>query len=78
MKKKYMRPEILYVVETGTFLLSGLSGNGVTGNTPDGQIGYGGVDEGGIVDPDAKPCIIFDPWEEQKPNLIYDVWNDEE
>ena len=79
MKKEYIEPLLRNLVIDDEPLLA-LSGNSaISGNVDDDpQIGYGGVDTGGTKDPEAKPCVIYDPWEERKPILIYDVWNDDE
>lgn len=77
MKRVYFEPQIKLILDINTELLVGSSG-GVTGSIDgDVQIDYGGVDEQGTIDPEAKPCTIYDAWEEKKPNLIYDVWKDE-
>ena len=78
MKKEYIEPQVTDIKDVDTELLAGSLTGSVTGSSEDGNVGldYGGVDTGGNKDPEAKPCIIFDPWEEWKPNLIYDIWND--
>ena len=55
MKKiAYQAPVIKTL--TMEYLMQVASGNGVTG-TGDAEIGSGGIDEGGTMDPDAK---VFD------------------
>lgn len=77
MKREYIEPQIRIVLDVEAKLLAGSLGGSVTGSGGDVEIDYGGVDDGGLVDPEAKPCVIYDVWEERKPNLIYDIWNDD-
>lgn len=77
MKREYFEPQIKIFMDMEAELLAGSLGGSVTGGG-DVEIDYGGVDTGGNKDPEAKPCTIYDAWEEKKPNLIYDVWKDEQ
>ncbi len=60
MRKKYLEPRIKMLHGTSCNLLSD---SGVTG---DGNVnvGYGGVDEGGTKDPDAKLFDHHSVWDE--------------
>ena len=76
---KYLEPQTKLIMEMKAELLAGSLGGSVTGTVgSEVEIGYGGVDKEGTGDPEAKPCTIYDAWEEKKPNLIYDIWNDDE
>lgn len=55
MKKEYLKPGIKVLGAIAEDLLSG----SVTGD-PNGGIGYGGVDENGEKDPDAKEIDLPD------------------
>ena len=61
MKKKYVKAQIKMSLGTETELLQT---SGVTGDTPDGTIGYGGVDEEGTKDPESKPFTLQSVWDE--------------
>lgn len=63
MKKEYIEPLVKVISEYDANLMQDAS-PGVTGNTSegDGTIDYGGVDEGGTMDPDAKQH--FSVWDE--------------
>ena len=77
MKRVYFEPQIKLILDINTELLVGSSG-GVTGSIDgDVQIEYGGVDEEGTIDPEAKKNS-YSVWEERNSNLIYDIWNDGE
>ena len=77
MKRVYFEPQIKLILDINTELLVGSSG-GVTGSIDgDVQIDYGGVDEEGTIDPEAKKNS-YDVWEERKSKVIYDIWNDDE
>ena len=78
MKREYLEPQIKLILDMEAELLAGSLGGSVTGSGGDVEIDYGGVDTGGNKDPEAKPCVIYDPWEERKPILIYDIWTDDE
>lgn len=61
MKREYLEPRIILIFDTETELLAG--GSGVTGGIDDDvQINYGGVDEDGSKDPEAKQH--FSLWED--------------
>ena len=80
MKKEYLEPQIKIILDTASVLLSG--SGGVTGNL-DGndEIGYGGVDEEGTIDPEAKPGIIYSVWKDdaskKKPNTFRSIWDED-
>ena len=77
MKRVYFEPQIKLILDINTELLVGSSG-GVTGSIDgDVQIDYGGVDEEGTIDPEAKKNS-YSVWEERNSNVIYDIWNDDE
>ena len=77
MKRVYFEPQIKLFLDINSELLVGSSG-GVTGSIDgDVQIDYGGVDEEGTIDPEAKKNS-YSVWEERNSNLIYDIWNDDE
>ncbi len=77
MKRVYFEPQIKLILDINSELLVGSSG-GVTGSIDgDVQIDYGGVDEEGTIDPEAKKNS-YSVWEERNSNLIYDIWNDGE
>ena len=60
MKKKYIFPITKFVSEIET---EPLAASGVTGETSDGEtIGYGGTDDDGTKDPEAKPH--YNVWED--------------
>ena len=63
MKKEYLKP-IVKILPVGSDEL--LTGSGVTGNTGDDTIGYGGVDDDGSLDPGAKEHNFSS----------YSVWDD--
>ena len=50
-KQEYLKP-IVKILPVGSDEL--LTGSGVTGNTGDDTIGYGGTDDDGSLDPGAK------------------------
>ena len=55
MKKTYFPPKIETEVITGLTLLQKVSGGGVTGIMDDSmEIGFGGVDEDGDLDPSSN------------------------
>ncbi len=48
-KKRYVNPDLKVLYMTGTACIAS-----VTGETGYDNIGYGGADEGGMLDPDAN------------------------
>jgi hypothetical protein len=65
MKKEYIEPQVKIISEYDQELMQNAS-PGVTGNTTEGTIPYGGVDEDGTKDPEAKQN--FSVWEEETDN----------
>lgn len=66
MKNTYFPPKIEIEVITGLTLLQTVSGSGVTGVMDDAlEIGYGGVDEEGSLDPSSNGfgCWDDDKWD---------------
>ena len=55
MKKNYMTPSMEEIEIVSRTVL--LAGSGIESNEGDYDIDYGGVDEGGVIDPDAH---VFD------------------
>ncbi len=80
MKKEYKTPQLTEILDVDTELLLGsvVDPNLVTGEGGEVDIDYGGVDEGGNKDPEAKQGIAFNVWEDNNPNMIYNVWSDYE
>lgn len=67
MRKIYFAPQAKLILDVKAELLTGSTGGTVTGNIgSDVEIGYGGIDEEGNIDPEAK----------QNSSDI--VWDDEE
>ena len=62
-KQDYIKP-IVKILPVGSDEL--LAGSGVTGNTGDDTIGYGGTDDDGSLDPGAKEHNFSS----------YSVWDD--
>jgi len=60
MKKKYMKPSMKTLSETVEELLSN---SGVTGEGKV-NVGYGGIDEEGTKDPEARIMIHHSLWDE--------------
>lgn len=67
MKKKYSAPSILVSeMELATVIcVSGVGGSGTPGE-PGQDIGYGGVDEGGVKNPASRQ---FNGWGEEEEDL---------
>lgn len=67
MKKEYIEPLVKVLTDYDVELMQAAS-PGVTGTVNgDVQIGNGGVDEDGSMDPDAKPYHFQSVWDEDEP-----------
>ena len=58
-KQEYLKP-IVKILPVGSDEL--LTGSGVTGNTGDDTIGYGGTDDDGSLDPGAKDFEYYEDY----------------